>query len=527
MFDIAAPLGVLAWPGSGEAGGDPYRASVVELLACDAGERGTALAESTPGPEVLQALAFLDPALLDAAERVDHLIAWERCAAWVAGGQARALAALAALADADVRAALADRSPADVDLCDAPADGPPDAAASGSAAGCPAPPASPDPGTETAWALRQAALSGLSAAEIAHLAAESLCAEVGAALRLSPQAAGRRLDVATALAGPLAATGAALAQGGLSYLHAMVIAEGVSALDADSARAVQDRILPAAKKDTVGRLRRRVARAVLAMQPMTADQAHEEARTGRRVRIWDLPDGMAALYAELSAEQAQIAWTAIDTLARRRRDTRVSDGPADSTDDSMDAARADALVDLLAAGLDNPDLPDAASRSAARAAVQITIDLPTLLGFACHPGELAGYGPIPAGMARALAADGTWQRLVTDPQTGALLDYGRRTYRPPAALREFLITRDRTCSFPGCSRAAARCDCDHAVPYDAGGPTSRCNCGMLCRRHHRLKTFTRWRLARQRDGTAEWTSPVGRSYREPPHDHRSEGGSGG
>ncbi|NWJ70321.1 hypothetical protein HX744_07205 [Pseudonocardia sp. ICBG1122] len=44
-----------------------------------------------------------------------------------------------------------------------------------------------------------------------------------------------------------------------------------------------------------------------------------------------------------------------------------------------------------------------------------------------------GRGPVPADLARALAAGGVWQRLVTDPLSGTLLDVGRTRYRPPVA----------------------------------------------------------------------------------------------
>ncbi len=135
-----------------------------------------------------------------------------------------------------------------------------------------------------------------------------------------------------------------------------------------------------------------------------------------------------------------------------------------------------------------------------------------MLGLADNPGELSGYGPIPAAAARTLAADGEWRRLVTDPTTGALLDYGRRSSTPSAALREFLLARDGTCRFPGCPVPAVRCDLDHEVPFDAGGPTDRANLGALCRRHHRLKTLTGWQLQRharrQRDLDQPGRSPV-------------------
>ena len=56
-----------------------------------------------------------------------------------------------------------------------------------------------------------------------------------------------------------------------------------------------------------------------------------------------------------------------------------------------------------------------------------------------RPGELAGYGPIPATVARTLAGDpaSTWHRLVHD-ELGHLIDYGRSTYRPPQDLIDFV-----------------------------------------------------------------------------------------
>ena len=137
-----------------------------------------------------------------------------------------------------------------------------------------------------------------------------------------------------------------------------------------------------------------------------------------------------------------------------------------------------------------------------------------LLGLDDQPGELAGYGPIPADVARELAADGTWRRLLTDPVTGYLIDYARRTYRPPAALAEFVRARDRYCQFPGCGRRAIYCDLDHCLRYP-DGPTAACNLACLCRHHHRLKHETEWQLRRDGD-TCIWTTPTGQEYtREP------------
>ena len=158
-------------------------------------------------------------------------------------------------------------------------------------------------------------------------------------------------------------------------------------------------------------------------------------------------------------------------------------------------------------------------RGGVQVRVGVTVGLTTLLGLDQLPGELAGYGPIPADQARELAAQGTWRRLVTDPVTGALLDYGTSRYTPPAHLAAHVVARDQTCVFPGCRIRADRCDLDHRVPFDAdsgNGATSDVNLSALCRPHHRLKQQPGWRLARYADGTLAWRTPTGHRYRRRP-----------
>ncbi len=152
--------------------------------------------------------------------------------------------------------------------------------------------------------------------------------------------------------------------------------------------------------------------------------------------------------------------------------------------------------------------------------MQVTVALSTLLRLDEQPGELAGHGPIPAAVARRIAADptGTWRRLVTDPVSGKLLDYGRSTYRPPADLADFVIARDRQCTFPMCTRLARHCDLDHESAYDSDGDTSEPNLAAMCRRHHRAKHEAGWTVHRDPDiGISHWTSATGHTYRsEPP-----------
>jgi hypothetical protein len=43
------------------------------------------------------------------------------------------------------------------------------------------------------------------------------------------------------------------------------------------------------------------------------------------------------------------------------------------------------------------------------------MDIATALGLAENPCELIGYGPIPAPVARHIAADASWQRFSSTP----------------------------------------------------------------------------------------------------------------
>ena len=124
--------------------------------------------------------------------------------------------------------------------------------------------------------------------------------------------------------------------------------------------------------------------------------------------------------------------------------------------------------------------------------------------------------PVPAVVARALAAGGTWRRLVTDPVSGTVVDVGRTRYRPPAALADLVRARDVACTHPGCDVPARGCDVDHIVPWAGGGITSYENLTCLCRAHHRLKHTPGWALTRTSTGALMWRTPTGARYHRAP-----------
>jgi uncharacterized protein DUF222 len=294
-----------------------------------------------------------------------------------------------------------------------------------------------------------------------------------------------------------------LGAGQLSLPMARRLVESTVGLDDAAAVVVQHRVLARAPGQTFSQFAHAVRRAVIAADPRTADEQHTGAAAQRCVRVRPLEHGMAELWTINTADAISAAWTALTQAATKQPSTVQEDGAR-----LVDQRRADALVDLLTRA--------AASRPGRVPAVQVTVAASTLLGLDDQPGELAGYGPIPPALARAIAADptGTWRRLVTDEQ-GRLRDYGRTTYRPPVALADHVRARDGTCRFPTCNRRAPHCELDHILARNEDGTTSATNLHALCARHHHAKHEAGWTVTRHGDTSTEWTSPSGHRYVKP------------
>jgi hypothetical protein len=259
-------------------------------------------------------------------------------------------------------------------------------------------------------------------------------------------------------------------------------------------------------------IRRQTERLVIAAEPAEAAASCERERRERCVRLDPAGHGMAWLSAYLPAPEAVAAFTVIDALAGSHRH--------DGDDRTVDQRRADAFSEVFTTILDTGVTPDGTAlprRHHRRWNVQVTVGAGTLLGLDDLPGELGGYGPIPADMARRLAQDGTWRRLLTDPVTGVLLDRGDTTYRPGADLTDAVIARDVTCTHPYCGQPSWRCELDHIEPFDPSRPaeeqTTGPNLQAACKHHHEEKTSGGWSVRRNRaTGASEWTDPFGITY---------------
>ena len=344
--------------------------------------------------------------------------------------------------------------------------------------------------------------------------------EVALLLTTSEPVAEQLIETARMLTGWLPGTLAALQAGRIPERNAVVLAQELGALDAQLAGRLEGPLLAKAQTETPGRLRRQVRTVVALADPGRAATEAERARARRGVRCRQLGDGLAEIQAWLGIEDAARVMTALTAAADADRG-----GPEDCR--SLTARRADALVDALVSWADQSPNgttpttpPDARSGSGGRPrlrdTVGIVIDLDTLLGLQDTPGYLPGHGTLPAPLARHLAADADWRRLVTDPVTGFLLDYGTTTYRPPADLARFLVARDQHCRFPHCPQPAWRCDLDHRTPFADDGATASHNMLALCRHHHQLKHQGGWTLTGDPTAAVTWTSATGHSYTTTP-----------
>jgi hypothetical protein len=132
---------------------------------------------------------------------------------------------------------------------------------------------------------------------------------------------------------------------------------------------------------------------------------------------------------------------------------------------------------------------------------------------ACNPspGVTLDGAIIPANMLAELVATGATIKPLSE-----IADLpAERQYRPSTALTAFVRMRSMTCSYPGCNRAAHRCDLDHLIPWPAGA-THPGNLAPLCRLHHLIKTFGGWTPTAQPDGSIQWTAPTGHTYTKAP-----------
>lgn len=303
--------------------------------------------------------------------------------------------------------------------------------------------------------------------------------EIGAAMRWPINAVKDLLSDAGALVRLFPETLAALSAGQVSWQQAQALVRVTANVSDEHARAVQDRVLPRMPTQSAARTRQHLRDSVHAIDPGGGAERQAQAAKRSRVELRPEDDGMATLSLYTKAETARAIFNKLDAHCKKRAkgDTRT-----------LDLRRADALAALVLTGRikgsGSPRTPVMA---------HLVVNVETLAGLSDAPGQLEGYGSVPARVARLLATEhgSVWRRVFVNP-TGALLAVDKYTYRPGAALDRYIRALCRTCNFPGCEMPARRCDLDHMHAFASGGCTDEDNLGPLCRKHHNEKTAGLW-----------------------------------
>jgi hypothetical protein len=322
--------------------------------------------------------------------------------------------------------------------------------------------------------------------------------EISAALNVSLYQSSQLLRVGRGIAAGCTATGQALSDGAITFAHAAALIDGLDDVASSLRPELERRLLEAAQAQRIGVFRRTVEAEVARADTTTFEERCAKAATLRKVAVYPDRHAMSTVSAYLRATDA----VAMDLYLDAAADQAGPDDPR-----TRDQLRADALAALISEALAEGDFP---THQGLPVQLNITMTQESAFRQTDTPADLSGFGPIPASLAREMAADAEWRVFIIDAANAYLRALGTASYRPPQALREFLLARYDTCQFGPCGRAAYLSDLDHAISWPEG-TTDETNCGPKCRRHHRCKHGT-WHFEQNPDGSGVWTSPLGFRY---------------
>lgn len=363
---------------------------------------------------------------------------------------------------------------------------------------------------------REQAAKGVAAAK----QGKAIGSQVALARHESPMKGNRLLGLARVLVTEMPHTLAALAAGRINEWRATIIVRETATLSAVHRARVDAEL--AGRLDTLGDrgVEREARKIAYRLDPTSALRRARTARSDRRVTVRPAPDTMSYLTGFLPAEQGIAVHTALSRHAdslRARGDTR-----------SRGQIMADTLVERVTGQ---------ARAGGAPAEIQLVMTDRALLGQDSTPARLAGYGPLPAAVARGIlqAATGAteearvWvRRLYTSPTDGELVAMDSRRRFFPAGLRRFLVARDEVCRNAWCDAPVRHVD--HPVPVAEGGETSADNGQGLCELCNQAKEAAGWTATPTRAGprsarTVTVTTPTGHRYTtrapDPPGNRRS------
>ena len=328
-------------------------------------------------------------------------------------------------------------------------------------------------------------------------------AEIRVALRLTRRSADTELAFALTLEHRLPRLFDMLITGEIDSRRAHVIDRATVHLSDATAQTVLERIAEVATDLTTGQLGATIRKLCIETNPDEAKDRYDTAHADRRIVIQPTDSGTVNLMGydlppdEVAAIMSRVSKAATDlhgTSGEHR---------------TMDQLRADICLDLLRGVATAGNVSESNT-----GVIDLVVDLDTLAGLTEQPGDLGGYGPVIADIARRIADeshDAQW-RITTIDDNGESVHVGTTSRRPTASQRRRIQTRHRTCVFPGCRMPATVCDLDHTTAVQDRGETCDCNLAPLCRHDHRIKHSRGWDYRRRSDGIPEWTTPFGHTY---------------
>ncbi|MCW4459098.1 HNH endonuclease signature motif containing protein [Microbacterium sp. MPKO10] len=345
----------------------------------------------------------------------------------------------------------------------------------------------------------------------------SLAQEIGAAIGVTKNHAAGLVQDAEILCEDLPATLDALEDGRITRQHTQAMIRQAITLDGDAIAMFEQAALPKA----IGQSPTQFSRAVVSIReglfPETIARRRTDAVKNRRVDCYPAQDGMGTLAVHAPIEIVQSLHNAARHTARALK--------AAGDDRTLAQIETDTLIDAIMTGFTidathkpgvGPSGVGADRLGGIRPTVYVTVPVMTLLGKSDEPAHLDGYGPIDPETARILAAQApSFTRLLTHPETGAVLSVGRDSYAVPADLKRAVQLRDETCIGIGCDRSATSCDLDHRHEWQDGGETSYANLQSVCEQHHMIRHHTQWQAHLADNGHIQWISPLGHTYRVP------------
>ena len=330
---------------------------------------------------------------------------------------------------------------------------------------------------------------------------EDAAAEIRVALRWTRRAADSELSFALDLRRRLPLVFERLGSGAIDVRRAKTFDHHTCDLPVATARAMVEGLIDEAPELTPGELAAKLRRLRVEVDPDEAKERHDRAFEDRRVVLEATPDGTANIHAfGLRSDHAVELMNCLHRTALSLK--------GDGDDRTMDQLRADVLVDL-------PAIASSEGAAAAKSVINLHVDLETLAELGESSGDLAGFGPVIADIARQITerhGDAIWEYTIEDRRSGMALDTGTTRRRPSASQARMVRSRDRRCVFPGCRMPASESDIDHTIPWAQSGQTMTSDLAPLCRRDHCIRHRADWKYTGDPDGDYRWISPLGHVY---------------